>query len=707
MVTDSEFEKWKYREHTKVKHILLEKYLVAWMPILGRWNSKICFFDCFAGRGEYVDGILGSPIIALKVADKLSSYYGNLLVVFIEKKEDRFENLKRVLARETSTINNLNKMEIKLENREFADFAKEIFDYLEEKKSIIVPSFFFIDPFGFSGVPFKIIKRIFSHPKTEIFFTFMVRDISRFIDHPNLRETFTDLYGTDEWKSIIKLPDYEKALIELYRKQLHEEAEVKYTLHFRVCESKRLRTLYYLIHATNNFKGHSIMKTIMFNQSAHGSFAYLGPKDLAERRQTRLFDIHDIGQLKKLLLERFKEETISYDEIQEKICSPWYSEPPYIDKHYREALKELEKESKIRVKRVTSKTSKGLSGKDKITFPKYECAKTNFLSSSSKGRRRKAPNDNIHYKEYRLVDGKIKKLASAVNDGSIVSRFDKTPLPSKSTDVVCPHFLELKWAYGCPFDCAWCYLKGTFRFRPEGISPVIKPYEKTKLHVERFLEEVKEPEILNSGEIADSLMYENTKNPFSKFIIPLFESQNRHKVLFLTKSANVKHLLEVNPHKQVIISFTLNAIPVSEKWEKAPRVTKRIEAAKKIFDAGFEVRIRIDPMVPIENWQKHYNQLLEMIFNNFTPERITLGSLRGLQSTINGCMDKSWVKYLKEYSNWGKKIDFETRLNMYKTIIQKLKDTYKYHKVALCKESIRTWGALKMDYKKIRCNCTW
>jgi len=137
----------------------------------------------------------------------------------------------------------------------------------------------------------------------------------------------------------------------------------------------------------------------------------------------------------------------------------------------------------------------------------------------------------IHHKEYLLLNGRKQLLVEKVNDGSIIKRFDKTPYPKKPTDVICPHFLELKWAYGCPFDCAWCYLKGTFRFRPEGTKPAFKPLEKIRNHVETFLGEVKIPEVLNTGEIADSLMGEQGDCPFSKFIISFFEGQNRHKVL--------------------------------------------------------------------------------------------------------------------------------------------------------------------------------
>jgi len=314
----------------------------------------------------------------------------------------------------------------------------------------------------------------------------------------------------------------------------------------------------------------------------------------------------------------------------------------------------------------------------------------------------------ISLKEYELLDGSTRLLVQHVGDGSIIRRFDKTPLPVRSTNVVCPHFLELKWAYGCPFDCAWCYLKGTFRFLPTRTKPVVKSYDKIESHIRRFLGELTTPEVLNTGEIADSLMSEGSSQPFSKFIIPIFESQSRHKVLFLTKSNNIRYLLEINSHNQVIISFSFNADEVARKWERgAPPIARRIEAAKELTKAGYEVRIRIDPIVPIPDWEEHYTSLVDQIFASFTPERITLGSLRGLQSTINGSTDRSWVEYLKENSNWGKKVDFKTRYEIYASMIKKLKDVYSYEGIALCKETVAMWAKLGMDYRKIKCNCIW
>jgi len=320
-------------------------------------------------------------------------------------------------------------------------------------------------------------------------------------------------------------------------------------------------------------------------------------------------------------------------------------------------------------------------------------------------------NLNMKYKEYLNLSGDKQLLVQQVGDGSIIRRFDKTPPPKKPNDVICPHFLELKWAYGCPYRCAWCYLQGTLRFLPTKTKPVIKDYKKIESHLNSFFEETVNnryvPELLNSGEIADSLMWENNGSPFSKFIGTLFNSQKKHKVLFLSKSDNIDNLLKLDSDR-IVPSFTLNANSIASKWERgAPDIKRRINAAKKLDVHGYQVRIRIDPIVPIENWKNEYVKLINDIFSQFRPKRMTLGSLRGLTSTINNAPDKSWCEYLSEYSSWGKKIDSKIRHEMYQYIINYLKETFGYNDVALCKETIEMWKRLSMEYTAMRCNCIW
>jgi spore photoproduct lyase len=302
--------------------------------------------------------------------------------------------------------------------------------------------------------------------------------------------------------------------------------------------------------------------------------------------------------------------------------------------------------------------------------------------------------------------GKMDGKPRPIRDGSIITIFNKTAKPIVKTDIWCPHFVEFKWANGCNFDCAWCYLNGTLRFRPIKKDPYVKDPEKIKKHLSEYFNYVKKPSLLNSGELSDSLVNDGNGFSLCEDIIPLFKNQKKHKLLILTKASNVKKILNSESQKQVIPSFSINSFKVSRKWENgAPTPRKRIEAAKKLSEDGYQVRIRIDPIVPIKNWEDDYLKLVDYIFSNFTPERITLGSLRGLQSTINNCKDRSWTDYLEERTNWGLKIPFEKRFKVYKTIIQHLKKQYNYKNIGLCKETLEIWKKLKMDYKKIKCNC--
>jgi three-Cys-motif partner protein len=368
MLSDSDIRKWVCQEHTRVKHVLLEKYLRAWIPILGKWNPRIVYFDGFAGRGEYADGTPGSPILAVRVADELSDHFGQIGFTFVENDPDNYANLSTVLDREKAVTKHLGKMTFRQKNGDFHQIAGALLDFVDKLKADLVPSFFFIDPFGFTGVPFEIVRRILASAKTEVFFTFMLRDVNRFLELPQLAGQLSVLFGGDNWRGVIENPDRQRALVELYRSQLHDVAGAKYSLQFKVCESNSTATLYHLVHANNSYKGHTVMKSIMYNQGVAGTFAFLGRDDLAERTQMKLFDVNDPRQVRAVLQERFADRSLTFDEICEAVCRPWYSEPPFLEKHYRAALKQLEDDGLVSVERRTSKTPRGLAGADRVAF---------------------------------------------------------------------------------------------------------------------------------------------------------------------------------------------------------------------------------------------------------------------------------------------------------------------------------------------------
>jgi len=331
-------------------------------------------------------------------------------------------------------------------------------------------------------------------------------------------------------------------------------------------------------------------------------------------------------------------------------------------------------------------------------------------TSNQSMKREREEKTMIKYKEYKQLDGEVRNQVSTVGEG-LLRRFDKTPFPVSDTDVVCPHFMLLAWANGCPYNCAWCYLKGTFRFygqKPNGRIPMVfKTRDRIGKGISQFVADKSlPPEIIDTGELSDSLMDEGTRegSPFSEWIMQFFDG-TQHKVMFLTKSTNIQQFLKHEWQKNAILAWSVNSEEVAKKWEMyAPTPQERLAAAREAREAGYEVRLRIDPMVPILGWQDEYKTLVDWICK-VEPSRVTLGCLRGLTTTLIYCKDKSWTVYLTEKSNWGKKPPFSERLTMYRTVGDQL--SLNGIEWGICKDTLAMWRALGLNFKTVKCNCIW
>ena len=175
------------------------------------------------------------------------------------------------------------------------------------------------------------------------YINFMIRDVNRFLSSSKHQLSIEDLFGLDDVMSEINSNysnlDTKTALLKLYRKQLHENAGVKFTYPFEVKEDERLQTTYYLIHATNHLRGHEIMKNIMYNAGTKGRFGYLGPAE----GQMALENFADLSLFKNYLIKMFYNQTLSFKDLRIKTVN----ETTYLRNDYQDALKELENESKI------------------------------------------------------------------------------------------------------------------------------------------------------------------------------------------------------------------------------------------------------------------------------------------------------------------------------------------------------------------------
>lgn len=288
--------------------------------------------------------------------------------------------------------------------------------------------------------------------------------------------------------------------------------------------------------------------------------------------------------------------------------------------------------------------------------------------------------------------------------------------PGEDTQIECFRFWQLVVAGGCPYRCAYCFLQTVpwFRFRPDEL------YGLVYTNVDDMVEEIKKwladpiPKMMIAGELQDGLVFDSTYKKTSgkaltHHIIPLFAAQKRHRLIFLTKSTQIQHALELAPTPHVVFSWSVNAEEVGAKWEHgAPLPSERFAAAEKMKKAGWPIRFRLDPMIPFPNWKKGYGETIWRI-NALSPEMVTLGSLRatsynGLRnaSKANG-RDESIFDYLteeKDPSGFKYRLPFEKQVEMFRFAMRHLKTSIK---PALCKEDRALWKALGMHFDGCHC----
>ncbi|MBW1741629.1 MAG: hypothetical protein JRJ42_10940 [Deltaproteobacteria bacterium] len=276
----------------------------------------------------------------------------------------------------------------------------------------------------------------------------------------------------------------------------------------------------------------------------------------------------------------------------------------------------------------------------------------------------------------------------------------------------CAKFYKLTAYNNCNFWCEYCYLYLTFRTQP--VSTHFINYEKMYDEIEKFDKSSipKSLRVLNLGELGDPLAVDYITG-FAKQIIAFMpEHAPRTRLLFLTKSDCVDDILALEHGGQSIISFSVNTEKVFQQLEhRTASPESRLAAAARVQKAGYEVRLRIDPVIFYSTWEKDYISLVDKIFQFVQPTRITIGEYRpsnGLANHISSRFpDSPLLRINKSLVREGGKLRYPKgqRIKMFRTIIEAIRKCGADVDIALCKEQPQIWKALGLNIKGLFCNC--
>lgn len=212
---------WDLEPHSAGKHIILRRYLQAWLPILGLSRPRLVLVDAFAGPGRYLGGEPGSPLIMLDAFlnhSLRSRIKAELVYVFIEERKDRIEHLRSEIAQ----LDLPDQVKVHPVHGHYGAEFKGLLDDLASKGQALAPTFVFVDPFGYTGAGMELTGQFMQFQHCEVLIYLPLPFITRFVGRAGQEDALTSLYGSDAWKEAIAVTGAERQrlLHDLFRDQL-------------------------------------------------------------------------------------------------------------------------------------------------------------------------------------------------------------------------------------------------------------------------------------------------------------------------------------------------------------------------------------------------------------------------------------------------------------------------------------------------------
>jgi three-Cys-motif partner protein len=358
--------------HSEAKLKILDEYVISWIRkiTLGKYGEKCLIIDGFSGSGKYDNNSDGSPIRLVKHAmnyvdqcKKRGWEDPEIMLLFIEghnktydKLVENLYELTRLNLKDTDAflpLPGFSSIQISCRQGSFAEVLSSILSEIKQGYKLI-PSFCFIDPFGFKDTPFSLIERYIRNDKSEILFNFIFEETNRFINHkdPKIQEHMKRHFGIEDLNELQELIGDKKGsfrkevVVDFYARQLTENTDVKHILTFEIKKAGRTKLI--LFYGTKNLKGLQVMKKAMWKIDGTGFYMFDDRKKLEDVRFQFTKDIEDdimFRDLADLIFNQFSQDQIKIEEIEQFVLTQTIYP---VEVYAKKALVVLESDGRIK-----------------------------------------------------------------------------------------------------------------------------------------------------------------------------------------------------------------------------------------------------------------------------------------------------------------------------------------------------------------------
>ena len=357
-MTDKSFFEER-QDQSEVKARIVTKYFAVWsriiMPSVERFDSKLAYIDLYAGPGRYKDGSASTPLMILQTAIADARLSKRLVTYFNDVNDSNTATLQ-------TEIDNLPGIE-RLQHEPIVSCGAVDEDaerYFNETH--LVPSFTFIDPWGYKGLSLKIVNGVIKDWGCDCVFFFNYNRINSGLSNDVVARHMEALFGSERAKRLrrrlegLASSKRESMVLEEMTTAIKEMGG-KYVLPFRF-KNLRGRPTHHLLFVSKSFRGYDIMKQIMSRESSTEdegvpSFTY-SPADAS---MPLLFSLNQpLSELRESLLETFAAQELSTLDIYQHHSVG----RPFLMKNYKDVLMKMEQDGAIDVR--STKTSNRRKG---------------------------------------------------------------------------------------------------------------------------------------------------------------------------------------------------------------------------------------------------------------------------------------------------------------------------------------------------------
>jgi spore photoproduct lyase len=193
--------------------------------------------------------------------------------------------------------------------------------------------------------------------------------------------------------------------------------------------------------------------------------------------------------------------------------------------------------------------------------------------------------------------------------------------------------------------------------------------------------------------------------------------------LYVGKSDHVDFLLDYGHRGQTVCCWSLGGRTqsVEFEWRAAP-MAARIEAMRKCQNAGYPVRVRLSPIIPVRGWRDENREMIDLLFRTVQPDLVTIETLRFLnyeamaRSFDLSLLDEDFVAAMRGFSGQpcasGCEVPDEFRERVYEFILAEVERVSPATPVAFCREKRTLWEVFADSFSRHSqypdayvCNC--